>query len=260
MGEPLMNNDNNNGTCAAAVKTFVRNRYFYGKLLDVLHFELEQNYFNSKRWLINRLVLGYGVVCGLDLKVGPDQASVIVQPGIAIDKGGREVIVPIDSQPVPLPQLPPTPLSGECPDDANCFNLVLCYHECQGDPSPAMGGDCDQNALCSPGSIRERYELHFRQGKLAEPSTDCPVGDLVAGNRINYQALAQYVSAPCPDCPEDPCIPLANVHVPAGGAPLTIDNIDIGVRYVVFTLDLLHDLMVCLTNKTAAEHVRGGKS
>lgn len=34
-----MTNENNNGGCAAGVKTFVRNRYFYGKLLDVLHFD-----------------------------------------------------------------------------------------------------------------------------------------------------------------------------------------------------------------------------
>jgi hypothetical protein len=256
----MMNNNQNNGSCAAAVKTFVRNRYFYGKLLDVLHFELEQDYFNAKRWLINRLVLGYGVVCGLGLKVGADKASVIVQQGVAIDKAGREIVVPKDSAAVPLPPVPPTPPSGECPEDAYCFHLVLCYHECQGDPSPAMGGDCDQNATCSPGSIRERYELCFRPGKLQEPSTDCSVPDLVSGNRINYQALAQYVSAPCPECPEDQCIPLANVQVPMGGAPLTIDNIDIGVRYIVYTLDLLHDQLICLTNKAATEHVRGGKS
>ena len=38
------------------IHTFVRNRYFYGKLLDVFHFELEQNYLNGKRWMLNRMV------------------------------------------------------------------------------------------------------------------------------------------------------------------------------------------------------------
>jgi len=58
----VADNGNCNGaTCAASVKTFVRNRYFYGKLLDVFHFELEQNYLNAKRWLLTRLVTGYGV-------------------------------------------------------------------------------------------------------------------------------------------------------------------------------------------------------
>jgi hypothetical protein len=256
-----MINDNNNGACAAGVKTFVRNRYFYGKLLDVLHFELEQNYFNAKRWLLNRLVLGYGVVCGLDLQIGDDGASVIVQPGFAIDKWGREIIVPANSMPVPLPAPPPMPPSGECEDDADCFHLVLCYHECQSDPTPALGGDCDQMATCSPGSIRERYELCFRPGKLPDVNPDCTVGDLISGGKINYTALTQYVSSPCPECPDDPCIPLANIHVPPVGTPLKEDQINISVRYIVFTLDLLHDLLVCLTGKpgAAADHPRGGK-
>jgi len=258
-----MTNDTNNGACAAGVTTFVRNRFFYGKLMDVLHFDMEQNYFNAKRWLLNRLVLGYGVVCGLDLKIGADNASVIVQSGVAIDKWGREIVVPKDSTAVPLPPLPPpSPVpAADCPEDADCFHLVLCYHECQGDPTPALGGDCDQNAMCSPGSIRERYELCFRPGKLPDVSTDCTIGDLISGNKINYQALAEYVSSPCPPCADDSCIPLANVHVPASGVPLTEGDIDIGVRYIVFTLDLLHDLLVCLTNKpTTTEHPRGGKS
>ena len=45
----------------------VRNRYFYGKLLDVFHFDLEQTYLNTKRWTLNRLITGYGVVYGLNV-------------------------------------------------------------------------------------------------------------------------------------------------------------------------------------------------
>ena len=51
------------------LKTPVRNRYFYGKLLDVFHFELEQSYFNAKRWRLNRRVFGFGVICGLDVQL-----------------------------------------------------------------------------------------------------------------------------------------------------------------------------------------------
>ncbi len=44
---------------------FERNRYFYGKLLTVRDFEVEQRYHSGKRALLNRLVHGAGVVCGL---------------------------------------------------------------------------------------------------------------------------------------------------------------------------------------------------
>ena len=42
-----------------------RNNYYYGKLMTVRDFLDEQRYFNEKRWLINRMISGWGVVCGL---------------------------------------------------------------------------------------------------------------------------------------------------------------------------------------------------
>ena len=72
----------------------VRNRYFYGKLLDTHHFELETAYLNHKRWLINRLVHGWGVVCGLDVNSARPHEAITVGPGMALDKCGREIIVP----------------------------------------------------------------------------------------------------------------------------------------------------------------------
>lgn len=47
----------------ARLSTPTRNRYYYGKLLDAHHLELEQDYGNRKRWLLNRLSLGTGVLC-----------------------------------------------------------------------------------------------------------------------------------------------------------------------------------------------------
>ena len=76
-----------------------RNRYYYGKLLDAYHLELEQSYGNSKRWLLNRLSLGAGVLCGLGVRLTPDRKRVRVLPGVAIDYWGREIIVPQESQP-----------------------------------------------------------------------------------------------------------------------------------------------------------------
>src|SRR5688572_14861911 len=69
-----------------------RNHYFYGKLLDEMHLRLEQDYFNGKRALLNRLALGAGVLCGL--RVEPDGKFVKVSAGAAIDGFGREIIVP----------------------------------------------------------------------------------------------------------------------------------------------------------------------
>ncbi|MEN6350354.1 MAG: hypothetical protein ABFD08_13300 [Syntrophomonas sp.] len=71
---------------------FERNRYFYGKLLTVRDFEIEQKYNNDKRRLTNRLLHGCGIVSGLQV-VYVDEKTVSVEPGIAIDGSGREIVV-----------------------------------------------------------------------------------------------------------------------------------------------------------------------
>lgn len=70
-----------------------RNHYFYGKRMDVQHFQLEQDYGKHKQWLLNRLTLGKGVICGLRVTI--DGNLLCVDPGVAIDGLGREIAVPV---------------------------------------------------------------------------------------------------------------------------------------------------------------------
>src|SRR4051794_6626547 len=76
-----------------------RNQYFYGKLLDAPHLQLEQEYFNSKRWLTNVLLQGSGVVAGLAVAPAVSGTRLVIQPGVALDGWGREIIVPALSLP-----------------------------------------------------------------------------------------------------------------------------------------------------------------
>lgn len=263
----------------------VRNRYFYGKLLDVFHFELEQNYFNAKRWLLNRLVSGYGVICGLNVELGSDNQSIIVTPGIAIDKCGHEIMLCRPSDPQPLPPPPPaattpqpstgpgattragapagsstdTPPSspprnnGPAPgtegwDCGKFVHICLCYHECQSDPVPAMGGDCDTQSLCTPGSIRESYRIKPKEGKLPPARTTSRITDIIVNGTLNYAALVNYVTSqgcqsPCPDC----CIPLANIRIPDPGQTYDPNkSIDISVRPICYTNDLLYEMILAM--------------
>ena len=279
----------------------VRNRFFYGKLLDVFHFELEQDYFNSKRQMLNRLVTGYGVVCGLNVLIGPDNQSVVVTPGVALDKCGREIVVckqtcafPLQApntssgswssgtgaststgttttSGTPATTTPPpavtmstgTSGSGDngCPDTgpSNYNYLSICYHECLTDPSPALGGDCDSQAMCTPGSIREGYCLKLTPGKLCPASTTSRLQDVISGGVINYPALANYVTnLSCVDPAIDCCIPLANIQIPTAPAGYTQASIDTTVRPIVYTLDILYELLLALTGQNQPQ-LRGGK-
>ena len=113
--------DDNNGRQKGALHTPVRNHYFHGKLLEARHFEMEQEYFRQKRALLNRLVTGYGVVCGLSLELTDQGDHIIVNPGLAIDKWGCEIVVTHPSNPKPIERLPDTPAGEE-----NWIHVVIC--------------------------------------------------------------------------------------------------------------------------------------
>jgi hypothetical protein len=109
------------------LSTPTRNNYFYGKLLDVPHFVMEQRYFNKQRWLLNRLGLGSGVLCGLGLSVADGQLAVL--PGVAVDPLGREIVVPT------AVTIDPRAVTDDCGRvvktlDSGTVTLCLAYHPC----------------------------------------------------------------------------------------------------------------------------------
>ena len=246
----------------------VRNNYFYGKKLDVAQFELEQNYYNNKRRLLNRLVSGYGVVCGLNVTLADDYQSVIVSPGLAIDKCGREIVVYQPSEPYGLPAPPepeaqasgaqnPNPAKKYYPFDEIYVHLSICYEECLISPVPGLGGDCDPQVLCAPGEVVERYRLELDDGELDPVSPVSRIPDAIANGQVVYSVLANYVSNRCPEPDDDCCIPLANIRVPHPGESYDRDCIDITVRPIVYTNDLLYELILAM-NPTQYQ-ARGSK-
>lgn len=73
---------------------FERNNYFYGKLLSADDFQNEQNYYINKGKLLKRLFFSGGVVCGMRVTTVEDEdTTVLVEPGIAYDYQGNEIII-----------------------------------------------------------------------------------------------------------------------------------------------------------------------
>lgn len=94
MGKHKDIRDDDDSDCK--LKKFERNKYFYGKLMTVDDFKQEQNYFNGKRYLLNRTVSGEGIVCGLEVEIiddNPKCLGVKVSKGVAIDCCGKEIVV-----------------------------------------------------------------------------------------------------------------------------------------------------------------------
>ena len=86
-----------------------RNRYFTGKYMAARDFAVEQDYFLTHHRLHNRVLHGWGVVCGLRVVAHPDPECrkrwVVVKSGIAVDCCGREVVLFKDKGiELPLPE------------------------------------------------------------------------------------------------------------------------------------------------------------
>lgn len=239
-----------------------RNIFYYGKLMDAYHFALETDYLNAKRWLLNRLVGGTGVVCGLDVHAcGKNEIS--ITPGLAIDKWGREILV-TEKTPVVIPDdVVKKAMNGvnqqsrhqEC-----CVQVLICYHECPADPSPVLTSECGCEPSCAPGAIRERFRIEFKPGCAPPIRVECPFPMAVSPGMIDYKGLAEWVTRarPCFDLAKDPCIPLANIPVDKDkcACHCASEEIDISIRPIVFYNRLLFNLHLCLeagTTETAAE-------
>ena len=239
---------------AAGLQTPLRNSYFYGQLLGVHNFELETAYGIGQRRLLNRLVLGYGVVCGLDVEVKDDGQHLRISPGVAIDRWGQEIVVPARTGWIAIPSdvlAAAVEAAGDCKDDA-CIHVLICYHECRGDPAPVLAGDCRTIEPCAPSTTREQYRIELRGECPSPPDLAGAITGMIRNGRLDYAQLARWVTGrDCSALPRDPCIALANVPVidsdttPRGDP----NHVDITVRPVLPSNIVLKELILALVGR-----------
>jgi hypothetical protein len=239
MGTPM----NGNGYKVVAPE---RNHYFYGKLMDVVQFEKEQRYFNRQRRLINRLVLGSGVICGLNAVAG-DDGTITIEPGAALDALGREIIVPyslsIDPQQLTDEEGMP---SGD-PIDTGSVDICLAYAEKKVDPVPVLVPDCDTGGDCAHATIREGFRVLIL---LAEdplpPPPDCQSGEVQEpASEWLQQLLCERISNTSLEPAMSRCIHLARVSLPLSAASIDAQ----AGRPLVYNHSLLYELILCLSEQ-----------
>lgn len=137
-----------------------RNRYFYGKLMTVRDFLREQEYFNSKRWLVNRLLFGSGIVCGLEVAAVGGATEVEIQPGVAFDPLGREITV-LERARVDLTKVDAAKAIEKLPAEGEASaDVLVClnFHECPKEPVPSLGGSPCAEA-CESNRVGETYTV-----------------------------------------------------------------------------------------------------
>jgi len=138
---------------------FERNKYFYGKLLSVDDFELEQKYFNDKRRMINRFLCGAGIVAGMNV-VGVDEQTISVETGCALDSFGREIVI---DTPV-IKKLSLLPGFDSCTDMHDNY-VYLCVEYDEKDTNPvhniAGGAGAAGTDQAEYSRTREGYRLYL---------------------------------------------------------------------------------------------------
>jgi hypothetical protein len=87
----------------AESESLERTRFHSGRLLTAEDFTREQDYFREKLQRHNRTLHGFGVVSGFGVSTG--EGNVAVEPGLALDCQGNEILVG-DAQSLPLPSTP----------------------------------------------------------------------------------------------------------------------------------------------------------
>lgn len=140
------------------LNAFEKNRYYYGKMMTVRDFQTEQNFFNGKRHLLNRLVHGAGIVYGLEVLPEKEQANrgIVVQTGVAIDRCGREIVVSRDYKRSDIRELPGYPL--EAGGEKKIY-VMLQYDECSRERVHTLSHAATCGEVCEPNRILESFKV-----------------------------------------------------------------------------------------------------
>jgi len=268
------------GVCATAY--FERNNYFYGKQLTVRDLLQEQSYLNGKRWLINRMVLGWGVVCGLDVRWRDEsnKRELAITNGMALDCCGHEIIVCQDQYIDVLNEIKEMSPGGEPDKQTGEIKFLLClvYEKCKTEPVDLPPLGCDKEDRVEYNRVREGFKLRLKPWD--EACAKQPYGHFDCLNRFKHESgepkterscqtetiheyLCSKLKEGCPECECCDCVVLATIYLkprrwepPAKvdqpgaaqqgnyeGAEVRFDTCT--DRRLVYNNSLLYDLIYC---------------
>jgi hypothetical protein len=201
-----------------ALPSLRRLRYFHGQMLGATDLQREQKYFRERLKLHNRCAHGFGVACGLAIRPVPrddrctdeeaGQPRVRIEPGVAIDCLGNEIVVTHPCQIDLWRHLSAVDLKAYQPKTSTLY-VSIAYDECKVERTPGVSVDgCGGISDCEYGWCQETYRISVT---LRPPEQD-------------------DCGEPCCAGCADPRVLLAAVTGAERGQALTDANIDMSVR------------------------------
>jgi hypothetical protein len=197
-----------------------RPRYYARQIITADDMTLEQEYFRGKLRMHNRMLHGWGIVCGADVspveKAGnpmeDEPWQVLIEPGYILGPYGDEIVIDCERK-FDLRSQSIIGVTGEpCVEEidpwcvevhedrgSGAFYIAVRYKEVMMRPVRAhpAGCNCDDTS-CEYSRLRDGYEIKVLRS--------CP---------SSHTALAS--SGSCPPCPEEPWVVLKKVEVDAEG-------------------------------------------
>ena len=224
---------NNLITSNSGSKQLERTRYFSKMLVTADDLTKDQNYYLEKRRLHNRLLHGWGIVCGLEVRGNPKSGAplnVTICPGYALSPQGDEIYVPteiqFDIERCIVGQSAPchSPCAPVVPDDVIStmpFYIAIKYDECMSHPVrvPPVGCGCD-DTVCEYSRIRDSYEVRCL-GSLPDSDGENYQVQNTLCDAVNTSKVVAFLP-----CPESPWIVLAKVEI-----EVNVDQIRAPVLY-----------------------------
>lgn len=203
-------------TCEHTTGGLERTRFFVRQLIGPADLTQDQDYFRDRLRRHNRMLHGWGIVCGATVRIALRQrCTVIIEPGYIIGPWGDEIVIEdtirvdlckadADGNAVSPCGSPPDPWCADVhvrQTDQTLY-LAIRYAECHTRPVPVYpaGCGCDE-AACEYSRSRDSYAIRvLRQLPSVPDDTD---------------------ERGCPPCPPDPWVILGAFTVDGNGRVTT---------------------------------------
>jgi hypothetical protein len=219
-----------------------RVRYFSRQVVTAADLTRDQEYFRDSLRRHNRLLHGWGVVCGARVRAVPGTCQLVVEPGYILGPQGDEIVidreVTIDACQAGLngesldpcaAQVDPwcTNVRVDRPDGRPSY-LAIRYDQCPTRPVRVPAGGCGgDTTACEYSRIRDSFAvkiLHELPASYANlrpaPATPSflqqPSADHGRDTQQADPPAARRCGSPCPPCPEDPWVILADIFIQDG--------------------------------------------
>lgn len=209
-----------------------RTHFFPRQLVTAPDLTQDQTYFREKHRRHNRLLHGWGVVCGARCKVGSEGCEVVIEPGYILGPFGDEIFIDREVTVDVCKQDLDGNVAGPCgqPVDPWCSNvrvdraagdklfIAVRYAECQDRPVRVVSGGCGcSQEDCEYSRIRDSYVIRVL------PKLPSNYVDPMEPPEVRSIWECSRCGRPCLACPTEPWVILADVTLKTDGGIGFID-------------------------------------